>query len=85
MVFFLCTGSIKFAPLKSQGSDVRAQNIREEAEREPHTPSPCSPKVIYSLAAAVGLYSLHPLPRTDLPVVYLSTCSSDSIASVTMH
>jgi len=58
MFFYLCTGLIKFAPLKSQGSEGRAQYIREEAEREPHAPPPCSPKVVHSLAAAVGFHPL---------------------------
>ena len=71
MFFYLCMESIKFAPLKSQGSDVRAQNIREEAEREPHAPPPCSPKAIHSLAVAVGFYPLHPRPLGSPPCLLI--------------
>jgi len=52
LFFYLCTGVIQFAPLKSRGADVRAQYIQEEAT--PDKPPPCSPKVIYSLASTVG-------------------------------
>jgi len=90
MFFYLCTGSIKFAPLKPQGPDVRARDIREEIELEPHIPPPCSPKVIYSLAVAVGFCSLHPRPlgfsrcsplRTQLKIDRLRDNASSDIQS----
>ena len=62
MFFYFCTGSIKLAPLNSQGSAARAQYIQAEAELDPHTPPPCSPKVIHSLAVAVCFYPLRPNP-----------------------
>ena len=54
LFFFLCTGTMQFAPLKSQGASARAQYVREQAGSG--MPPPCSPKVIYSLAKAVSSY-----------------------------
>jgi len=60
MFFYLYVGSIRFAPLKSQGLDVRVQYIQKNAELDPHAPPPCSPKVIHSLAVAVSFCPASP-------------------------
>ena len=52
LFFYMCTDVIQFARLKSQGVSVRARRIEEQMT--PDKPPPCSPKVIYSLAAAVS-------------------------------
>ena len=52
LFFYLYTGVIQFAPLRSQGVNMRTQYIQERTT--PDKPPPCSPKVIYSLAVAVG-------------------------------
>ena len=52
LFFYLCTDTIQFAPLKSQGIHVRAQYVQEETT--PGQPPPCSPKVICSLATSVS-------------------------------
>ena len=55
LVFYLYTGTVEFAPLKSQGADVRARYVQERttADKSP----PCSPKAIYSLASVVSSHS----------------------------
>ena len=53
LFFYLCTGAIQFAPLKSQDPDARARYVQEQTI--PGRPPSCSPKAIYSLAAAVSL------------------------------
>jgi len=55
LFFYLCTDVIRFAPLKSQGADVRAQYVQERTT--PDMPPPCSPKAIYSLAIAVSSHA----------------------------
>jgi hypothetical protein len=52
LFFYMCTDIIRFAPLKSQGIDVRARHIQEQTMQD--KPPPCSPKAIYSLATAVS-------------------------------
>jgi hypothetical protein len=53
LFFYLCTGDIQFAPLKSQGVDLRRRYVKEKTTDG--LPAPCSPKGIYSLARAVGI------------------------------
>ena len=52
LFFYLCTDIIQFAPLKSQSVSARARYVQEETT--PYQSPPCSPKSIYSLAAAVS-------------------------------
>jgi hypothetical protein len=54
----LYTGTIQFAPLKSQAIDERAKYVREKTEAG--MPPPCSPKVIYSIAKAVSSHAHMP-------------------------
>jgi len=51
LFFYRCTGTVLFAPLKSQGADSRLRYIRENTITA--TPPPCSPKSIYALASLV--------------------------------
>jgi len=64
LFFYLCTGTIQFAPLKSQSSDARARYVREQTT--PERPPPCSPKAIYSLAAALDVKPLRDLAFDDI-------------------
>ena len=51
MFFFLYTGDIEFAPLKSQGSEAHVFQMNENAR--PGDPPLCSPKSICYLAGKV--------------------------------
>lgn len=53
LFFYLCTDNISFAPLKSQGADLRLDYIKNASG----TPPPCSPKSIYALARFVSLFT----------------------------
>ena len=52
LFFFLCTGTITFAPLRSQGIEFRSDYIRRNTAAA--APPPCSPKGLYVLAGEVG-------------------------------
>ena len=52
LFFYSCTGEIEFAPLKSLGKDERRQKVQMMGGAD--KPAACSPKVIHSLAEAVG-------------------------------
>lgn len=54
--FYLYTGSIQFAPLKSSGIEARAQYVRENRKSE--NPPLCSPKSVCYLAGGLGLLHL---------------------------
>ncbi|EKM56960.1 uncharacterized protein PHACADRAFT_160515 [Phanerochaete carnosa HHB-10118-sp] len=65
-IFYLYTGDIAFAPLKSE---VRTKpNSSDVARRENFTPSPplCSPKSMYRLADELGLKDLKDRARRDI-------------------
>ena len=51
LFFYRCTDVISFAPLRSQGADVRLNYILEKAVAA--VPPPCSPKSAYVLANLV--------------------------------
>jgi hypothetical protein len=53
LFFYLLTGEIRFAPLKSQGLEYRSQRILENV-MPGGSPAPCSPKTIYLLAKRVN-------------------------------
>ena len=59
LFFYLCARLIEFAPLKSQGLEMRARYIQEKADKDPHAPPPCSPKTIHSLAVAVSFCCIY--------------------------
>ncbi|KAF9645618.1 hypothetical protein BDM02DRAFT_3271586 [Thelephora ganbajun] len=71
LFFYLCTDVIQFAPLKSQGTDMRAQYVREQTT--PDEPPPCSPRVIYSLASALDIKPLRDLAFDDIRSKVTST------------
>jgi hypothetical protein len=52
LIFYLCTGEIRFAPLTSLDSDYRSQWKRVNTRLD--SPVPCSPKTIYTLAKRVS-------------------------------
>ncbi|KAF9785359.1 hypothetical protein BJ322DRAFT_826989 [Thelephora terrestris] len=64
LFFYMCTDIIRFAPLKSQGIDVRARHIQEQTMQD--KPPPCSPKAIYSLATALWNPALRNLAFEDI-------------------
>ncbi|KAI0086240.1 hypothetical protein BDY19DRAFT_1059097 [Irpex rosettiformis] len=66
LVHFVYTGTIHFAPLKSQGLELRQAEQTKHREKNPHLPPLCSPKSIYRLADSVGLDELKILARRDL-------------------
>ena len=51
LFFYLCTDTIQFAPLTSQGVFARTKFVQDK--KIPGMPPPCSPKTIYTLATAV--------------------------------
>ena len=51
LFFYLCTDTILFAPLKSQGLESRLNYIRENTVEV--APPPCSPKSVYALSNLV--------------------------------
>lgn len=53
LLFSMYTEEISFAPLRSQGLDVRATGIENLTKEYPHEPKPCSPKSLYALAYKV--------------------------------
>ncbi|KAI0684087.1 hypothetical protein BC835DRAFT_668948 [Cytidiella melzeri] len=76
LVHFVYTGSIHFAPLKSQGLDFRRSEQAKHAENNPHLPPLCSPKSVYRLADLFGVEELKKFAQEDLK----SRISSENIA-----
>ncbi|KAJ3486730.1 hypothetical protein NLI96_g4038 [Meripilus lineatus] len=66
LVFYILTGVIHFAPLRSQGLEYRMQEITQYAHDHPGLPPLCSPKSMYRLADKVGLVDLKNLAMKDL-------------------
>ena len=64
---------IEFVPLKSEGTDARARDVRERTALD--RPPPCSPKTIYTLATAVSSNSFR---RYSLLVTHAPPPSSTS-------
>ncbi len=54
LVHFIYTGIIHFAPLKSQGIQLRTEAQAQHREKNPHLPPLCSPKSVYRLADFVS-------------------------------
>ena len=52
--FYLCTNTIQFAPLKSQGAKARTQHSQDHRMMLGERPPICSPKTIYCIATAVS-------------------------------
>ncbi|KAJ3526498.1 hypothetical protein NM688_g8254 [Phlebia brevispora] len=66
LMYYIYTGNITFAPLRSQGLQARKQAIVEYCTRNPDLPVPCSPKSMYRLADIVGLKDLKDLAYDDI-------------------
>lgn len=75
LFFYMCTGEIKFAPLRSQGADMRAQYVKEQGTSG-KAPS-CSPKAVYSIATVLEIKSLRELAFDDIR----SKISSENIVA----
>jgi len=56
LLFYRCTDTILFAPIRSEGVESRLNYIR--GRNTATTPPPCSPKTIYVLAGLVGKPSI---------------------------
>ena len=54
LVHYIYTGSIHFAPLKSQGLAFRRSEQAKHRAKSPHLPPLCSPKSMYRLADFVS-------------------------------
>lgn len=54
LVHFIYTGTIHFAPLKSQGLELRREEQNQHREKNQHLPPLCSPKSVYRLAEFVS-------------------------------
>lgn len=54
LVHFIYTGDIRFAPLRSQGLDIRRAAQVKHEKRHPDLPPLCSPKSVYRLAVIVS-------------------------------
>lgn len=54
LIYYVYTGTINFAPLRSQGVAYRTQQIIEHHEKNPDHPVLCSPKSMYRLADIVS-------------------------------
>ncbi|KAF7789949.1 hypothetical protein EIP86_000897 [Pleurotus ostreatoroseus] len=66
LVYYIYTGKIAFAPLRSQGLQTRADSIRKYSTAHPGLPTPVSPKSIYRLADIVGLDELKKTAEQDI-------------------
>lgn len=65
-VYYLCHGTIVFAPLRSEGEVLRRAFIEDYCTRNPHLPPPCSSKSIYRLAVMLNVPKLKALALGDL-------------------
>lgn len=54
LLFYVYTGSVTFAPLRSQGMHARRLDVNGRATLFAHQPHPCSPKSMHSLAEMVN-------------------------------
>ncbi|KAI0339999.1 hypothetical protein BDW22DRAFT_1360473 [Trametopsis cervina] len=66
LVVFIYTGTIRFAPLRSQGLEFYRTERTKHRETNPRWPALCSPKSVYRLADIVGLKELKILAFDDL-------------------
>lgn len=58
LLFYLYTGQVHYAPLKSQGVELRRSETRKYRVIHPRRPPPYSPKSMYRLANILGLDGL---------------------------
>ncbi|GBE86927.1 hypothetical protein SCP_1001710 [Sparassis crispa] len=57
-IFYLYSGKLEFAPLKSAGASIRKEFFKNHRERKPQLPTPCSCKSMYRLAKEIECESL---------------------------
>ena len=53
LLFYVYTGKIAFAPLRSEGTEERMSAIKQHEHDHPHQPPLVSPKSVYRLADKV--------------------------------
>ncbi|CCL99840.1 uncharacterized protein FIBRA_01864 [Fibroporia radiculosa] len=63
-IFYVFTGKIEFAPLKSQPISIRKEKY--SIRRKPYQSPFCSPKSIYRLADMYGIHDLQTLALNDI-------------------
>jgi len=80
-VYYIYTGTINFAPLKSRGLEARLQAMAKHTASNPHSPSLCSPKSMYRLADKIGLSFLKTLALSDLTTQLTSKALIEEIFS----
>ncbi|CAL1713800.1 unnamed protein product [Somion occarium] len=66
LLFYIYTGEIRFAPLRSQGEDVRAQARTQHKDTKLEEPPLCSPKSMYRLADKYGFEDLKQRAANDI-------------------
>ncbi|PCH43155.1 hypothetical protein WOLCODRAFT_153213 [Wolfiporia cocos MD-104 SS10] len=74
-LFYLYSGIVVFAPLRSEGEHIRKKFIDNYEERNPHMPAPCSCKSMYRLADELKMGKLKELAFDHLK----STISTHTI------
>lgn len=65
-ILYLYTGKVSFAPLHSEGEQVREQYVLNYRRRYPDLPIPCSCKSMYRLADKLGMRNLKELSLQHL-------------------
>lgn len=63
ILYWLYSGVITFAPLKSNGAEKRAAFINECRAANPNRPAPVSCKSVYRIAESVRPFLFHPPTR----------------------
>lgn len=56
LLFYIYTGTIFFAPLRSEGAEERMCAVKQHKHDHPYRPPLCSPKSVYRLADKVSTY-----------------------------
>ncbi|KAI0958428.1 hypothetical protein AcV7_004254 [Taiwanofungus camphoratus] len=68
LIFYIYTGQLEFAPLRSQIPAIRDVNGKATERNRSYQPPSCSPKSMYRLADKYGLKELKDLAVNDLKV-----------------
>lgn len=66
LVYFIYTGNIHFAPLRSNGLKERQAAVERHCTDNPDLPALCSPKSMYRLADMVGLPKLRRISLQEI-------------------